>query len=164
MQILIEELNGGLPDWNEFTRLIIRLVAAMFLGAIIGYEREGAGKAAGLRTHMLVAMGSTLFVIGCAAAEMSLEGLSRVIQGIATGIGFIGAGAILKRRSEREIEGLTTAAGVYMTAAAGVAVGLGQLGLAALSVFLTWVVLALLGFVRARITKDNARSVGGAGR
>ena len=93
MEILLEELSGGLPNWTEFKRFVIRLVAAMLLGAVVGYERERAGKAAGLRTHMLVAMGSALFVIGCGAAEMSMDGLSRVIQGIATGIGFIGAGA-----------------------------------------------------------------------
>jgi putative Mg2+ transporter-C (MgtC) family protein len=158
MEILVEELTGGLPDWTEFTRVVIRLVAAMVLGAIIGYDRERAGKAAGLRTHMLVAMGSALFVISCDAAEMSLDGLSRVIQGIATGIGFIGAGAILKRQDEREIEGLTTAAGIYMTAATGVAVGLGAIGLALLGVILTWVVLGLLGFVSARINHRKTRS------
>jgi putative Mg2+ transporter-C (MgtC) family protein len=164
MEILLEELRGGLPDWTEFTRFVIRLVAAMLLGAIVGYERERAGKAAGLRTHMLVAMGSALFVLGCSSAAMSMEGLSRVIQGIATGIGFIGAGAILKRRDEREIEGLTTAAGIYMTAATGVAVGLGRLGLALLSVILTWVVLGLLGVVSARINKENSGSADDAKR
>lgn len=153
MEILIEELTGGLPDWREFTRYVIRLVAAMLLGAIVGFERERAGKAAGLRTHMLVAMGSAVFVISCTAAGMTLDGLSRVIQGVATGIGFIGAGAILKRRDEGEIEGLTTAAGIYMTAATGVAVGLGRIGLALLSVILTWVVLRLLGYISARISK-----------
>lgn len=164
MEILLEELTGGLPDWDEFSRSVIRLVAAMLLGAIIGYERESAGKAAGLRTHILVAMGSALFVIGSAVAEISLDGLSRVIQGVATGIGFIGAGAILKRREAHEIEGLTTAAGIYMTAAAGVAVGLGQIGLALLSVILTWVVLGLLGFLSARISKDNVSSTDDAKR
>jgi putative Mg2+ transporter-C (MgtC) family protein len=156
MEILFEELTGGLPDWDELARSVIRLVAAMILGAIIGYERESAGKAAGLRTHILVAMGSALFIISSAAAEIPLNELSRVVQGVATSIGFIGAGAILKRRDAQEIEGLTTAAGIYMTAAAGVAVGLGQLGLAALSVILTWVVLSLLGFVSARISNENA--------
>jgi putative Mg2+ transporter-C (MgtC) family protein len=161
MKILLEELTGWLPDGTEFTRFIIRLVAAMLLGAVIGYERERAGKAAGLRTHMLVAMGSALFVLGCSAAEMSMEGLSRVIQGIVTGIGFIGAGAILKRKDEREVEGLTTAAGIYMTAATGVAVGLGRLGLALLSVVLAWVVLGVLGYVSARISPENARPADG---
>jgi putative Mg2+ transporter-C (MgtC) family protein len=158
MNILLEEFTGGLPNWVEFTRFVIRLLAAMMLGAIVGYERERAGKAAGLRTHMLVAMGSALFVIGCAAADMSMEGNSRGIQGIATGIGFIGAGAILKRHDEREIEGLTTAAGIYMTAATGVAVGLGMLGLALLSVTLTVVVLRLLGYVSERINKESTPS------
>ncbi len=158
MKILVEELTRGLPDWTELTRDVIRLVAAMLLGAIVGYERERAGKAAGLRTHMLVAMGSALFVISCGASEMSMDGLSRVIQGIATGIGFIGAGAILKRQDEREIEGLTTAAGIYMTAATGVAVGLGALGIALLGVILAWVVLGLLGFVSARIQRQNSTS------
>jgi putative Mg2+ transporter-C (MgtC) family protein len=74
---------------------------------------------------MLVAMGSALFVISRAASEMSMEGISWMVQGIAIGIAFIGAGAILKRRSEGEIEGLTTSAGIYMTAATGLAVGLG---------------------------------------
>jgi putative Mg2+ transporter-C (MgtC) family protein len=153
MNILIEEITGGLPDATEFVRVVIRLLAAMFLGAIIGYQRERAGKSAGLRTHMLVAMGSAVFVLGGAAADMSMEALSRVIQGIATGIGFIGAGSILKRQEGHEIEGLTTAAGIWMTAAAGVAVGMGKLGLALLSVILTWVILSLLGFLSARIAK-----------
>ena len=78
-----------------------------------------------------------------------MSDLSRVIQGLAAGIGFIGAGAILKLREQREIEGLTTAAGIWMTAAAGVAVGLGQIGLAFLSVILTSIVLSVLGRNRA---------------
>lgn len=158
---LREELTGGLPDGQEFTRVVIRLLAAMLLGAIIGWERERAGKPAGLRTHMLVAMGSALFVLGCTAADMSMEGLSRVVQGIATGIGFIGAGTILKRQDEHEIEGLTTAAGIWLTAAAGVAVGLGRLGLALLSVILTWVVLALIGLLSARIKSKRGLSANG---
>ena len=130
----------------------------MLLGAIVGYERERAGKAAGLRTHLLVAMDSALFVIGCSGAAMSWEGVFRVIEGVATGIGFIGAGTILERRDKREIEGLTTAAGIYMTAGTGVAVGLGRLGLALLSVILTWVVLGLMGFITVRLNKNPAAS------
>ena len=152
---LVEELTSGLPDGQEFTRVVIRLVAAMLLGAIIGWERERASKPAGLRTHMLVAMGSALFVLGCSAAEMSMEGLSRVVQGIATGIGFIGAGTILKRCDKNEIEGLTTAAGIWLTSAAGVAVGMGRLGLALLSVILTWGILALAGLLSDRIASKR---------
>ncbi len=131
----------------------------MLLGAVIGYQRERAGKAAGLRTHMLVSMGSALFVLAGAAADMSMEGLSRVIQGLATGIGFIGAGAILKLRAKREIEGLTTAAGIWMTAAAGVAAGLGRIGLAIASVVLTWLVLTAVGFLRPHIERKSASSL-----
>lgn len=160
MKTLIDELTSGISNAEEATRVVIRLLAAMLLGAVVGWQRERSGKPAGLRTHMLVAMGSALFVIGCSAAEMSMDALSRVIQGIATGIGFIGAGAILKREEEREIEGLTTAAGLWMTAAAGVAVGLGQLGLALLSMILTWVILEVVGSIEVRIAKRRAPTAG----
>ncbi len=94
---------------------------------------------------MLVAMGGALFVLAPLEAGMELEGISRVIQGIVTGIGFIGAGAILKLQEKREVEGLTTAAGIWMTAAVGIAAGLGRWGLALVSTVLTWVTLALIG-------------------
>ncbi len=155
MDIFWEELTAGLPDKAQIARVIIRLIAAMALGAIIGIQREQVGKPAGLRTHMLVAMGTALFVLVCSAAEMSLSDLSRVIQGLATGIGFIGAGAILKLSEKQEIQGLTTAAGIWMTAAVGVAVGLGRLGLAVLGVFLTWIVLAVIGYIQYRIDKER---------
>jgi putative Mg2+ transporter-C (MgtC) family protein len=106
---------------------------------------------------MLVAMGCTLFVLGGSAAGMSMSDLSRVIQGLATGIGFIGAGAILKLLDQREIEGLTTAAGIWMTAAVGVAVGLGRIGLAFLSVILTWIVLAAIGRIERAIAVKEPR-------
>ena len=157
MKTFLEELAGGLSDWTQFERLIIRLFAAMLLGAIIGVQREQAGKPAGLRTHMLVAMGSALFVLGGSAAGMSMSDLSRVIQGLATGIGFIGAGAILKLLDQREIEGLTTAAGIWMTAAVGVAVGLGRIGLAFLSVILTWIVLAAIVRIERAIAVKKPR-------
>jgi putative Mg2+ transporter-C (MgtC) family protein len=158
MNTLLEELMGGFPNWIDFERAVIRLVAAMLLGALIGVQREFAGKPAGLRTHMLVAMGSALFVLGGAAAGMSLEGVSRVIQGVATGIGFIGAGAILKHRDEHQVEGLTTAAGIWLTAAAGVAAGLGRIGLAALGALSTLAILALAGFLDQRIARARGRS------
>lgn len=151
MDIFLEELTAGFPDTAQMARLLIRLGAAMVLGAIVGAQREHIGKPAGLRTHILVAMGSALFVIAAAGAGMSLSDMSRVIQGLAAGIGFIGAGAILKLSQEREIQGLTTAAGIWMTAAAGVAAGLGLLGLALLSVILTWFVLTGLGYIETWI-------------
>jgi putative Mg2+ transporter-C (MgtC) family protein len=148
METLVQELTAGLPDWTQTQRVIIRVLAATLLGAVIGWQRERTGKPAGLRTHMLVSMGSAVFVLSSEAAGMSLEGLSRVIQGLATGVGFLGAGAILKRREAREIEGLTTAAGIWMTSAVGVAIGLGRIGVAIIGVVFAWIVLAAVGYLR----------------
>ena len=159
MEILWQELTYGLPDRQQLARVVIRLIAATLLGSIIGFERERAGKAAGLRTHILVTLGTTVFVLACSGFGMSSEGLSRVIQGIVTGIGFIGAGSILKLNEERDIQGLTTSAGIWMTAAIGVAVGLGTLGLALLAAVLTLIVLALMGQIEYRMEiKQAAKS------
>jgi putative Mg2+ transporter-C (MgtC) family protein len=164
MNVLWDELTSGIPSWEQFARVLIRLFISAVLGAIVGFQREQTGKAAGLRTHMLVALGSTLFVLVPLESGMAPAETSRVVQGIATGIGFIGAGAILKIAGEREVIGLTTAAGIWMTAAAGVAVGTGRLGLAALSIGFTWVILAIVGRVEyhiervrslAKLTKDG---------
>jgi putative Mg2+ transporter-C (MgtC) family protein len=139
--------------------VLIRLIAATLLGAVVGFQRERAGKPAGLRTHILVSLGTSVFVLACSGVGMSLDGLSRVIQGIVTGIGFIGAGSILKLNEERDIQGLTTAAGVWMTAAIGVAVGLGSLGVALLSTVFTLIVLAMTGPFEDRDEKKRAASV-----
>jgi len=144
MNALRDELAEGLPDIPQLLRILTRLGAAALFGAVIGHQREHIGKAAGLRTHMLVAMGAALFVIACFESGMSSSDLSRVIQGLATGIGFIGAGSILKLADKREITGLTTAAGLWMTAAIGVAAGLGRWGAAGVSAVLTWIILSLL--------------------
>jgi putative Mg2+ transporter-C (MgtC) family protein len=145
MDIILEEMLSGLPDGRQMVSLVTRLLTAMILGALVGAQRESLGKPAGLRTHMLVAMGGALFVLAPLEAGMELDGVSRVIQGIVTGIGFIGAGAILKLHDKREIEGLTTAAGIWMTAAIGIAAGLGRWGLALVSTILTWITLSIIG-------------------
>jgi putative Mg2+ transporter-C (MgtC) family protein len=155
MDIFWEELTSGLPDARQLVHVIIRLVAATLLGAVVGFQRERAGKPAGLRTHMLVTLGTTVFVLACSGAGMSSDGLSRVIQGIITGIGFIGAGSILKLSEERAIQGLTTSAGIWMTAAVGVAVGLGSLGVALLSTLMALIILALVP-LESRIDKEGA--------
>src|SRR5437762_3348684 len=92
---------------------------------------------------MLVSLATAAFVIACSSTAMSLDGLPRVIQGIITGIGFIGAGSILKLSQEHQIKGLTTAASVWMTAAIGVTVGLGSLGIALMITILALIILAL---------------------
>lgn len=153
MDILWQELTAGLPNLRQVMVVIIRLFAATLLGALVGIQRERAGKPAGMRTHILVALGTAVFVIACSGAGMSSDGLSRVIQGIITGIGFVGAGSILKLNEQRDIKGLTTAASVWMTAAIGVAVGLGSLGIALLSTLFTLIVLALEGLYHSRSGK-----------
>ena len=155
MDPLWHELTNGFPDRERFLIVMLRVFAAILLGAIVGIEREQAGKPAGLRTHMLVSLGTAVVVIACQDAGMSLDGLSRVIQGIVTGIGFIGAGTILKLNEEREIQGLTTAAGLWMTAAVGVAVGLGVLGLAVIGTLVTVLILVLEHFMDTRKNKQN---------
>ena len=151
MNMILDELAASLPNAQEAVRVIIRLLAALLAGGIIGLQREASGKAAGLRTHMLVCAGTTLFVLAAIDAGMAQDALSRVIQGLVTGIGFLGAGAILKVESSHQIKGLTTAAGVWMTAALGVAIGLGQLGTAAIGTVLAWFVLAVLIGIDRRI-------------
>lgn len=150
MQVLFDELAAGIPDGPQFIRVVTRLLVATLLGAIVGYERERTGKSAGLRTHMLVALSCALFVIAPLEAGASPDDLSRVVQGVAAGIGFLGAGAILKRDDSREVQGLTTAAGIWMTAAAGVAVGMGRTGTAVVSVILTWIILAAVTRIERR--------------
>jgi putative Mg2+ transporter-C (MgtC) family protein len=108
---------------------------------------------------MLVTLGTAVFVMACSGVGMSLEGQSRVIQGIVTGIGFIGAGSILKLSAERDIQGLTTAAGVWMTAAVGVAVGLGSLGVALLSTLFTLIILSLASLAERSVDAGRAAKV-----
>jgi putative Mg2+ transporter-C (MgtC) family protein len=158
MGMIFDELTSSLPDVQEVVRAIIRMSAALLAGAIIGYQRERSGKAAGLRTHMLVCLGTTLFVLSGTQIDMQQDAMSRVIQGLVTGIGFLGAGAILKLEDLRKIQGLTTAAGVWMTAALGVSIGLGHLGTAALGVVFAWIVLATLGRIERRIEPPSDRT------
>jgi putative Mg2+ transporter-C (MgtC) family protein len=96
---------------------------------------------------MLVALGAALFTIAPLEAGMSFESLSRVFQGIAAGVGFLGAGTILKGREEQKIQGLTTAAGIWLTAAVGIAVGVGQLWIPALGVILALIILSVLVYL-----------------
>lgn len=131
-------------DVEQITRILVRLLLAALLGGILGYEREQQGKAAGIRTHMLVAMGAALFVLVPQQGGMDIADMSRVIQGVVAGIGFLCAGAIIKNKSEENVQGLTTAAGVWMTAAIGISCGLGREMTAVLSTLLALGVLALV--------------------
>ncbi len=116
----------ALPDTATLTLILVRVLTAALLGGLIGLERERKGRAAGLKTHILVSMGSALFVLAPLLAGIDGAEVTRVMQGIVSGIGFLGAGAILKLDKGERVEGLTTAAGVWMTAAIGMAAGMGQ--------------------------------------
>jgi putative Mg2+ transporter-C (MgtC) family protein len=157
MELLWQELTGGIPDRTRLAIVLIRVFAAILLGGVIGFQRERVGKPAGLRTHMLVSLGTTIVVLACSGLGMGFDGLSRVIQGIVTGIGFVGAGSILKLSEEREIKGLTTAAGLWLTAAIGVAVGTGGLGLAVIGTLMTLLVLTVLDALEARISHKKSK-------
>lgn len=145
------DLSFSIPTALDIGRIAARLICALLIGALVGVQRELTHKPAGLRTHMLVALGTSLIVVAAVEARMSASDVSRVVQGLVTGIGFLGGGAILKLTAEHEIHGLTTAASIWTTAAASVAAGLGEIATAALGLALGLVVLALLGGVERRL-------------
>jgi putative Mg2+ transporter-C (MgtC) family protein len=132
-------------DIGQFIRIVVRLTLAAALGFALGFEREQKGKAAGVRTHMLVAIGSAMFVLVPQQTGIVPADMSRVIQGLVAGVGFLCAGTILKQgRDEQQVQGLTTAAGLWMTAAIGMACGLGREVTAVLSTLLALAVLSLV--------------------
>ena len=132
---------SDVPDAAQATRIVVRVGMAALLGGLLGWEREHAGKAAGVRTHMLVAMGAALFVLVAQQAGISPADNSRVLQGVIAGVGFLGAGTILKGDAESQVKGLTTAAGIWLTAAIGVSAGLGRETTAVLCTVLALAVL-----------------------
>lgn len=154
---LVHEFSD-VPDLSTITRITVRLVIAAVLGGILGYERELKGRSAGLRTHMLVAVGAALFVLGPLQSGMEIGDLSRVLQGVVQGIGFLGAGAIIVRSARREVEGLTTAANIWTTAGIGVIAGLGMEVTAVLSTAIVLVILAVVPLVVSEQAKTDAQS------
>ena len=146
---------SDIPDLSTITRITVRLVLAALLGGILGYERELKRRSAGVRTHMLVAVGAALFVIGPLQSGMALEDMSRVLQGIVQGIGFLGAGAIIVRSKQQLVEGLTTAANIWATAGIGVIVGLGLEATAVLSAAIVLVILAVVPLIIPKNSTDS---------
>jgi putative Mg2+ transporter-C (MgtC) family protein len=144
----VQKEFSDLGDLSDLTRVCLRLMVAIFLGALLGYERESTGASAGLRTHMLVSLGSALFVLVPLQAGMAIDDLSRVLQGVAAGIGFLGAGAILKLTDEQSVRGLTTAAGIWLTCAVGVAAGMGLEATAVLSTLFALLIFSLMRFTK----------------
>jgi putative Mg2+ transporter-C (MgtC) family protein len=133
-----------LPNGAVLARVAVRLVLAGILGGVLGYERERKGKQAGMRTHMMIAVGAAMFAFVPQQAGMSDDAVARVLQGLVAGIGFLGAGPILKLEERMEVRGLTTAASIWLTAAVGMAVGLGRGATAVVATGLALLILAML--------------------
>lgn len=138
--------------------ILLRLLLAMVLGGVIGYDRERKSSTAGLRTHMLVCVGSSLAMIVSAFGFVDVLGHpdvvldpSRIAAQVVSGIGFLGAGAILILRREEVVRGLTTAAGLWTVAAIGLAAGAGLYVAALLATGIAWGILAVLKLVEGRL-------------
>jgi len=152
----IQSEFSDVPDATQLTRITIRLTVAALLGGVLGWDREQKGKSAGLRTHMLVSLGAALYVLVPQQAGVTDSDLTRIIQGLVAGIGFLGAGAILKKDDQVEVFGLTTAAGIWMTAAIGLAAGMGREATAVLSTGLALVILKSVPRIASVFVKKDA--------
>ncbi|MEH2209051.1 MgtC/SapB family protein [Nostoc sp.] len=135
---------------DDWLNISFRLCIALLIGATIGLERQIRRKPAGLRTHMLVSLGSaffTLIIMQPGGLQSSPDALSRVIQGIAAGVGFLGAGEIVRQSSQEsqqlEIHGLTSAAAIWVSSALGIAAGCGLWQLGLIGAMLTFFVLSV---------------------
>ena len=151
-----QQLFPDLHHGEQVIRVALRLGAALIIGAVIGLQRELTHKPAGLRTHLLVALGTALLVVAAVNTGMKSGDISRVIQGLITGIGFLGGGTILKLTREHEIRGLTTAAGIWLTAAASVAAGLGEFAAAFVGVLFALLVLTAVGKLENRAAASES--------
>jgi putative Mg2+ transporter-C (MgtC) family protein len=141
-----------LASHQPLAELALRLAAAAGFGLLLGLERELRGKAAGLRTHMLVSLGSAAFLLVALHilyADTGDPGMavdpSRVIQGVIGGVGFLGAGSIIESRGS--VHGLTTGAGIWTAGAVGLACGFGDFVLAGLVTGFAVVIVVVLGFI-----------------
>lgn len=148
-------LGGLLDHWHQDVGVIIRLLVAAILSGILGWERESERKSAGLRTHILVGLGSALFM---SIVSMEIETFPhevnvirfdplRVIQGVVAGIAFLGAGIIFVDKSQNRVRGLTTAASIWTTTGIGLTVGLGRYLVATLATLLIFLVLRAAQFI-----------------
>jgi putative Mg2+ transporter-C (MgtC) family protein len=151
----MQELSRSMPHADQVVRVALRMAVALIIGTVIGLQRELSHKPAGLRTHLLVSLGTALLVVAAVNANMKSADVSRVIQGLITGIGFLGGGTILKLTHEHEIRGLTTAAGIWLTAAASVAAGLGEFAAAFIGMFFALIVLIAVGKFGGQPAEDD---------
>lgn len=136
--------------------LAVRIGAAVIAGAILGIDREIKNKPAGLRTHALVSIGSAIAVlVAVGSSPGNADAESRVIQGVITGIGFLGAGVIMQYENERRVEGLTTAASIWVAAGLGMACGAGLVELVLVGLFAAVVVMVGGEAVERRLNKSS---------
>ncbi|MEO6952066.1 MAG: MgtC/SapB family protein [Polyangia bacterium] len=128
------------------TAIALRTGAAVLSGTLLGINRDLHHKSAGVRTHSLVSLGSAMVVmLAFTVDSRNGDGATRVMQGLVTGIGFLGAGVILHRETKKRIEGLTTAASIWVAAAFGMACGAGRFVLVGITLTAALVVLVLGG-------------------
>ena len=159
MDIFWEELTSGLPDTRQLVRVIIRLMAATLLGAVVGIERERAGKPAGLRTHILVSLAAATFAVLTLELAAGADGNGvqsdpiRIIEAVTAGVAFLAAGTIIFARGQ--VHGLTTGASLWLAGAIGVACGIGYYFIALLATVLATFILVVLRWVEAALPQKR---------
>jgi len=148
---------------NQYGEFLIRILLASLLGALIGLERDKHGRAAGLRTHLLVSMGAAVFTILSEVISQDenaagiLSDPARIAAQVVTGIGFLGAGVIIKEGAN--VHGLTTAACMWGVAAIGMAAGGGYYGIAVIATVVALASLVFLKFFERFYAKDSYRTL-----
>jgi putative Mg2+ transporter-C (MgtC) family protein len=150
--------QGAIMDFDIqlLGNYLTRLGMAALAGGILGLERELSGQWAGLRTHMVVSVGAAVFVLlGEHIAGGDPNAGARVVQGVAAGIGFLGAGTILKLSNRERIKGLTTASSIWLAAALGSVAGFGRYELMVAGVLVAIVILALLKPIDDRLGRTH---------
>ena len=143
-------------DWNLYSTIAIRLALALFVGAVLGLNRWLHHKSAGIRTHSLVAIGSaTAVMLISDFVHDDAQSVSRVLQGLITGLGFLGAGVIIREQRSQRVHGLTTAASLWACALIGAAFGAGQFVLGGLSLGAILLTLFLGGPLERLVARLN---------
>jgi len=150
----LQQEFSDVPDLAEAVVIVVRLGMATLLGALIGLDRERKGKAAGLRTHMMVSLGAALFILVPLRSGIPVADSARVLQGIIAGIGFLGAGAILKQDNHGAIRGLTTAASIWVAAAVGIATGMGHEITAIMGTLAALFILVVMAHLERHVDAD----------
>ncbi|HVZ42354.1 MAG TPA: MgtC/SapB family protein [Ramlibacter sp.] len=148
---------SDLADAEQFVRLVVRVFLAALLGGLMGLEREIRGKSAGIRTHMLMALSATLIVTIVRQSDLGDDVLGRFVQGLLAGAGLLCAGEILKAQGDERPHGLTTAAGLWMTTAIGVAVGLGREASAVVTTAVGLAILSMDGPIKRWFARRRER-------